>query len=394
MNRSGRRQWWLGALLVLLSTALTLGALEMTVRVFVDRYQCDARLGWTYRPNRRVLVFNWTGEFAHVVGFNRDGLRDDRDPPAGSDDRAFRIVVLGDSFSAGLQVPSADSFSRLLETRLEATAVTGRRIEVWNAAVDGFGTAQALRMFRGRVARYRPDVVFLGLFLANDLGDNVPDGGSRNHYLAQRCGRPYLSVDGSGALVDGSATAAPRRSWFTSFLPRSELYANLFPSVGAPATFADWDVFTGKHREAVDAAWKVTRVLMRELDREVRQGGGKLIVILMPHQREARVGIEHASAHIDFERAHALAEAFLHETEMAYIDLYPSLRNAVAKGEHPYLDRDMHWNGLGHRIVARAIEHWLVAHCRTLQLPIAKCAAASGAKASIRNGRGGETYAA
>jgi hypothetical protein len=371
-----RREWLWRGILVLASVLFTVGALEVALRVLVDRYRCDERLGWTYRPNARVLVFNWTGEFVHFVRFNRDGLRDDREPPGGPEAGAFRIAVLGDSFSAGLQVPGAGSFSTLLETQLRSQARPDRRIEVWNAAVDGFGTAQALRMFVDRVAPYRPNVVLLGLFLANDLGDNVPDGGSRNHYLATRCGRPYVALDGNGALVEARMTAPPTApgASLERLLRRSELYANLVPSRQAnPGSFHDWDVFTGKNGERVEAAWRLTRALVRELDHQVRASGGRLMVVLMPHQREARVGAEPPSAAIDFERAHALAEAFLREARIAYIDLYPPLRGVVAKGGHPYLNRDMHWNGGGHQVVADTIQRWLVEHCAELGLPLREC---------------------
>jgi len=376
LSTTASREWLFRCLLVLLSVGFILGVLEVTLRLLVDRYRCDDRLGWTYRPGKRVLVFNWTGEFVHFVRFNREGLRDDREPPGGPDAGAFRIVVLGDSFSAGLQVPSGKSFSALLQARLQTVAAPDRRIEVWNAAVDGFGTVQELRMFVDRVARYRPDLVMLGLFLANDLGDNVPDGGSRNHYLATRCGRPYVALDSNGILVETrvSEPAHHLRVSLDRLLRHSELYANLVPSPdGVPGTFADWDVFTGKNADRVNAALALTRALVRELDRHVRASGGRLTVVLMPHEREARVGTEPPSSAIDFERAHALAEAFLRETEIPYIDLYPALRSVVAKGEHPYLNRDMHWNGRGHQIVTEVIQRWLVDHCRDLSLPVVGC---------------------
>jgi len=377
--RAGRREWMWRCLLVFVSAGLTVSALELTLRIVVDRYRCDDRLGWTYRPGSRALVFNWTGEFVHFVRFNRDGLRDDREPPTGPAVGAFRIVVLGDSFSTGLQVPTEASFPKLLEARLGAAAVKGSRIEVWNAAVDGFSTAQSLRMFVERVARYQPNVVLLGLFLANDLADNVLDAGSSNHYLATRCGRPYFELNRSGALVEAGEGTSVRQphSRLDRLLRRSELYANLFQvRDSSPVSFLDWDVFTGRNSAAVDSAWVLTRALVRELDRQVQAKGGRLTVLLMPHEAEARGGPETPAARsngMNFDRAHVFAEAFLRETGIPYIDLYPPFRKAVAKGEHPYLHRDMHWTRLGHAIVAEDIERWLVDHCAELGLPVVRC---------------------
>jgi hypothetical protein len=362
--------------LVLLSTAFTLGILELAVRIGFDRYQCNEQLGWTYLPGKRALVFNWTGEFSHVVSFNRDGLRD-REPPPERHPNTFRILVLGDSFSASLQVPQSQSFPKLVEDQLASAAVTGRRIEVRNAAVDGFGTAQALRMFVTQSERYQPNIVLLGFFLANDLADNVLEAGGYNHYLATRCGRPYFTLDGSGRLekVQESRPLRQPSSLLDRLLRRSELYANLFPGTDTSrSSFADWDVFTGKHPDAVASAWRLTLALVNELDRQVKANGGKLIVLLIPHEQEAlHPRTSSAMARIDFDRGHVQAEAFLREAGIAFIDLYPPIRQAVATGERPYFRRDMHWNERGHGIVAAAILRWLIDHCTELGLPLAGC---------------------
>jgi acyl-CoA thioesterase I len=55
---------------------------------------------------------------------------------------APRIVILGDSLTAGLGVDKADSFPSLLQKRLEAE---GHRYEVVNAGVSGDTTAGGLR---------------------------------------------------------------------------------------------------------------------------------------------------------------------------------------------------------------------------------------------------------
>jgi hypothetical protein len=114
--------------------------------------------------------------------------------------------------------------------------------------------------------------------------------------------------------------------------------------------------------------------LVNELDRQVKANGGKLIVLLIPHEQEAlHPRTSSAMARIDFDRGHVQAEAFLREAGIAFIDLYPPIRQAVATGERPYFRRDMHWNERGHGIVAAAILRWLIDHCTELGLPLAGC---------------------
>ena len=115
---------------------------------------------------------------------------------------------------------------------------------------------------------------------------------------------------------------------------------------------------------------------MRELDRQVQAKGGRLTVLLVPHEAEARVRPKTPSARssgMNFDRTHAFAEALLRETGISYIDLYLPLRKVVAKSELPYLRRGMHWNSLGHAIVVEAIQRWLVDHYAELGLPVVRC---------------------
>ena len=373
-------EWTRRLLLVVVSAGLTLGVLELTLRVGAERYRCNDRLGWTYRPGARVLVFNRAREFVHFVRFNRSGMRD-REHPLAPEARAFRMVLLGDSFAAGLQVSADETFARLLEVELQADAKEGQTIEVWNAAVDGFGTAQALNLFEDRIAPYEPSVVFLGLFLMNDLSDNVFEAGGYNHHLALRCGRPYYELDRDGGLTERQAGASMRQqhgSQVGGLLRRSRLYASLFPVPDqSGASFADWDVLTGRNPDDVAAAWRLTRALVSELDRRARMNGGRLVLLLMPSVEEASFSPDSTTDGLGdegrFERAHALAEAFVRESGIPYVDLYPALRQSTRSGAQPYFQRDMHWNARGHAVVAAAIRSWLAGRCADFDVPLRTC---------------------
>jgi hypothetical protein len=373
------KEWTRRLLLMAASTAVTLIALEIGVRLALGRYRCDERLGWTYQPGKSAFVYSRTREFSHVVRFNNEGWHDaDVDPAA--DSSVFRIFMLGDSFTAGLQVASDSTFLKRIERQLRPLVRSGRTIEIRNASVEGFSTAQSLGMFVDRVARYRPDVVFLGLFMWNDVADNAVGAGKSNHYLASRCGRPYYQLDRSGGVaeMDAGQPIRPSTSWLDRLLRRSEIYANLFPTVSREsASFSDWDVFLGKNVPAVDSAWQLTQGLIRELDEKVRSRGGRFAVVLIPHQEESKITVEQAAVRPqppNAERMHARAEAFLRPAGIPYIDLYTPLRKALARGEHPYFQRDMHFNNRGHQIVADAIAQWIAGQCTSLSAPLSTCA--------------------
>src|SRR5512140_1780161 len=121
----------------------------------------DPALGWRGRPNLRSEA-RLDPDFRHAVRTNSRGMRD-RETLARDSRR--RILCLGDSFTWGLGVESADAFPSLLERGLPDT-------EVVNAGVIGWGTAQEWLWLEGEGQAYAPDAIVLGFFV-NDFWDNA-----------------------------------------------------------------------------------------------------------------------------------------------------------------------------------------------------------------------------
>src|SRR5216110_29492 len=141
-----------------LAVALVLGEVALRVAGYGAPiwYQPDARLGWTLRPG---LTGWWTREGRASVQVSSAGLRDAEhalDKPAGT----YRIAVLGDSYSEAFQLPSKEAYWALLPERLAACGIAkGKRIEVLNFGVSGYGTGQELLTLETKAIRYQPDLV-------------------------------------------------------------------------------------------------------------------------------------------------------------------------------------------------------------------------------------------
>lgn len=103
---------------------------------------------------------------------NAQGLRDDRDFPYAKPPGVRRVVSLGDSFTAGYEVRAEDTFSAVLERTLRAE---GMDVEVLNAGVSGYSTAEAALYLERELLRYEPDLVLVS-FYGNDLVDNARAG--------------------------------------------------------------------------------------------------------------------------------------------------------------------------------------------------------------------------
>jgi lysophospholipase L1-like esterase len=118
-------------------------------------HEADARLCWRNRPGYAREPFR----------VDTHGVLSPEAIPYARRDGRYRLLVLGDSSSAGLGLDShADTWPQQLQRR-RADAV-----EVVNAATIGYSSEQARRSLRRAGRRYRPDGV------AVYLGNNDPVG--------------------------------------------------------------------------------------------------------------------------------------------------------------------------------------------------------------------------
>jgi hypothetical protein len=165
------------ALLLGLGAALLLA--EGTLRLFAPpqlakiRYPCvyapDPETGYRCLPHASGVAAGHF-EYENRVEINAQGFYDDepRDPS-----RAHpRILAVGDSYTAALNLPKPQVWTSVLERELVARGFPDA--DVVNAGLDGTGSDVHARRIRELAARFRPDVTLLAFF-ANDLGD-VLDG--------------------------------------------------------------------------------------------------------------------------------------------------------------------------------------------------------------------------
>ncbi len=121
----------------------------------------NATLGWTLKPNLRD-VDAYGGKFLNT---NAHGLRGSVEHGYEKPPGAFRIVVLGDSFTFGEGVGDEETYSHVLQELLP-------QVEVLNLGVHGYGHDQMLLYLKEEGLRYKPDLILLG-FLTIDMERNI-----------------------------------------------------------------------------------------------------------------------------------------------------------------------------------------------------------------------------
>ena len=119
------------------------------------------------------LAAGYDGWFAGVpVHINSLELRDPREYALAKRPETFRVLVLGDSVTFGHGSVYEHTYPYLLEQRLKGWR-PDIDWQVWNAAVPGYNTSQELAQLLEVGERYAPDLVVVG-FYENDLVGNEP----------------------------------------------------------------------------------------------------------------------------------------------------------------------------------------------------------------------------
>jgi len=256
-----------------------------------------------------------------------------------------------------LQVPFDSSLAALLEHELPPSE--GRRAEVINAGVSGWGTDDELRYLTEYGLSYQPDLVLLAVTLHNDVSDNLR--------------QTWHRMDASGLV----AIHPPPIPWLTykelqlkAFIgTRLQLYqlwrrvrhGREIRQTGRALRSHITHLLAAQEPEGIREGWRLTSALIAAMDSVASQHGAQFAMVLLPLRvqlsdssfaefgREA--GLPPDSLQLDRPQARALAIA--DSLHIPAIDLLPGFRAWAAAGGAPlFLEWDGHWNAAGHRLAA------------------------------------------
>lgn len=360
-------------------------------------YQADYYRGFALRPDTEGYYQREGGSYVHI---NSDGLRDREHAKAKPAD-TIRIAVLGDSFVEAMHVPVEQTFWSQMEKKLqECNAFPGKKVEVINFGVSGYGTAQELMTLRQRVWDYSPDVVVLAFTTYNDVYDN-------SRALSKTEEVPYFFYRNGELVYDtsfrDSHTYNQRDSklsklgrWFHDHLRTVQLAH--FAQFVAKLRLTDWrnrrrlaaqsqpaPVAGGVHTtpkvedigidnmiyleprdENWKEAWRVTEGLILEMNNEVRQHGAKFVVVTLsnaiqvyPDSLVRRNFMHHVGTDTVFYPNRRLKDLSGRE-HIEFIDLAEPMQ-AFADQNKVFLHgfgSDLgngHWNATGHLVAADVI---------------------------------------
>jgi len=348
----------------------------------------DEYRGYAYRPD-----FEWTQsrEGRAQVRTNSEGFRD-REWPASPSPDTVRIAVLGDSYVAALEVEVDRRFTRVLEEELDDSgAFGGRKVEVLNFGVSGYGTAQELITLRRHVWKQSPDLVILAFLTGNDV--------TNNSEKLQGPGRPYFVYEGGELVLDGAFQFVPVAPWkkalASPLIDHSRVLQAAYSihRLGIRQTFdlartrdledpifhepgLHWRIYREPQDATWRGVWRVTEGLLLLMRDEVRARSAEFLVVTLSNgiqvhpdvafrerfERELGVG--------DLFYADRRIAAFCAENRIRVLSLAPMLQEyATDTGAylHGFANATLgagHWNETGHRLAGEWIAERVVSEFR------------------------------
>jgi hypothetical protein len=330
------------------------GDSERDHRVFEPRYGAVPKDSWIWNfeiDPRRHQAVDLRGQFVPLAK-----------PPG-----EMRVLFIGDSATEGAFVEAAQAYPAVF-----GRALAGN-VSAINAGVWGMTTIDEYHLLADKLLPLRPDVVVLGLFMANDINMNL---GHRELARGDRSGLDWLR--GHSALVHfvflrllalsargSQPSAANERGWLPvelSLVDQRGLHLLSYPE-GELATYVV------PESRLVAHAYEVLARVLRDLQALGKAHGFKLRVLLIPSPSRvlARLAILHypsllaeltargvsiAPGDIDVDAATRRVLGLCERLALACVDPTPELQRLGARAFFPH---DEHPTAAGHHALAQAL---------------------------------------
>ncbi len=395
-------------LLILIGFALGGVIAEIALRIagysYPEFYQRDEVRGVSLLPGAEGW---YRKEGESYVRINSDGLRD-REHAIAKPEGTFRIAVVGDSYCEAFSVSTEEAFWSVMAGKLEGcSAYPGKKVEVINFGVSGYGTAQELLTLREKVWKYSPDLVLLAVTTNNDITDN-------SRVLKKTDDVPYFVFRGSQLVLDDSFKNSRGFRFSNSFISRSGTWLRTHSRLIQATTqghhavkvlLASWRANrptdakpqppvaageTGKAPEKSDLfaraeelgadnliylepnnpvwndAWRVTEGLIVQMRDEVSRGGAKFVVVTLSNPPQVlpdarwREGFENRFGISDLFYPDNRIKALGARESIPVITLAPQLQRFADQNQlflHGFGKNigNGHWNATGNRAAGELI---------------------------------------
>ncbi len=356
-----------GVLLGLLGIVGGLFIIEIALRVFFARQLevdvkyvvVDPYVGWRHQPNWRGYYY---GEGNKVpIAINSQGLRRSQTVNPEKPPNTTRVLIVGDSMTAGFEVTEDKTFCALLEKKLNQKG--GQQYEVLNAGVWGWSADQCQIWLSREGVKYHPDIV-LYVFCPNDVRD-----------IMHTKHKPYYTLKGDQLELHLPAPTALRRAqyWLKNSYVRRLIrrlqnvrHQNNVITGRMDTVEERLDNMT-RFQKTGDAGmnsppWRLMQSIIKRMNDTCRQIGAKFYVTSsvvnfeMDDDILRQMGSRHPRSGDDPFRFEEHLMTLCKAEEIPYIKTHSIFRKHYrARGEDLWWQIDSHYNEKGHALMAQIL---------------------------------------
>jgi len=356
------RRLLLNVLAVGVSLSVTLLLAEAAVRLLApqqlivprpDIYIPADSLGWKHRPLVNTTVN--TGERTVTFRTDSSGFRIGK---SGRRDTPRRVLLIGDSFMAAMQVEYEQSLAGLLDASLSTLDVSA---SVDNSGVAAWDPPQYLIQLRRSLNARRYDIVVVCSFLGNDIVPHFrryipPLQPEEVHNF--RWPRSIRSREIIDAWLYPLNDVLKRHSHL--FVLVKARLRSVRMRAGLTAEFLPTEVL---RRDSSAGRWDTTAAIFREMSAAADSHHIPMRLFLIPSSyqvdsselRTYLAGFKISPSDVDVNQPNRLLGSRLQAVGLRFVDVTDSLRAAKARGGRMYGAVDAHFSPDGHKILAAAV---------------------------------------
>ena len=280
--------------------------IEMTRYALYNKVDSDnPRIGHEHKPNSSTRLMNV------MVDINSDGLRDREYPLTKGDN--YRIIMLGDSLTLGWGVAERETFSNILEEKLNKSYPT----EIINFGTGNYNTEQEVNLFKEKGLKYKPDKVVLFYF-----------------------------------INDAEVTPEKSKLWFLGYSEFISFYwsriNSLMDKYSSSQSFGEY--YSALYRDD-QAGWKNTKSAILDLMQLCKKESIELQVVLLPELHDTKNQI--------FREVYDNIAHFLSENNIEYVNLARLFSEQDNEMDLWVSYDDAHPNALAHKKIAESITEFV-----------------------------------
>jgi hypothetical protein len=364
-NRLAELSILFGLLLGSLGFSLALG--EVLVRVAAPQQLIEVRpdvympidtLGWMFRPNLHTTIN--TGERTVHLFTDQDGFR------VGGGERHNqrpRVLLIGDSFMAALQVEYEQALAGLLAAGLPKRL--GHAVSVRNAGQPGWDPPQYYLQSRSLLSRDTFDLVVVAFYIGNDVVLHRPD------HLQPRTPDPRYPLRFPTRATWADFTVSlfrPINDWLKRrshlFLFMKNHLQTLRMRVGLTAEYFPIEFLRS---EATSPRWDVSADICRDIARLAARRRIPTLFVLIPAPfqvdravfRQYNRGFRIDSGAVDLDQPTRLMVERLKTRGLKVVDALPAFRAAHELDVVLYGSTDRHLTPKGHQVLYDLLEPFI-----------------------------------